>query len=133
MKFITSLIILLCIFVQRPAAQDKIIADSTFEFLQVTTVESVVAGGLGRSRMVVTYPDGTQKESELNNLFSLGGINFKNIKENETTIISTLAALKQKGWKLLHVTPLTLSPADNGGNGIFMTRYLLTRIGGQAP
>jgi len=33
--------------------------------------------------MIITNPDGSQKEAELENLFSKTGINFKNIKENE--------------------------------------------------
>jgi hypothetical protein len=103
-------------------AQDK----STTGFMQITTIESVVNGGLGRSRMIITEEDGTQKEKDLNNLFSVAGINFKNIKENEASLVGTLKSYTDKGWKLLSATPLTLSP-NEGGNGIFMTRYLLTK------
>jgi hypothetical protein len=95
-------------------------------FMQITTIESVVNGGLGRSKMIITKEDGTQEEKDLNNLFSIAGINFKNIKENETTLIGTLKSYTDKGWKLVSTTPLTLSP-NEGGNGIFMTRYLLTK------
>jgi len=95
-------------------------------YMQVTTVESVIGGGLGRSKLIVTNPDGSQKESEMNNLFSLVGINFKNIKENEVQIIKILKTYTDEGWKLEQVIPLTLSPSDNG-QGIFMTRYLLSR------
>lgn len=59
------------------------------QFMQVNTVESVVAGGLGRSKMIVTNPDGSQKEADLENLFSITSINFKNIKENEDKIMKT--------------------------------------------
>jgi hypothetical protein len=95
-------------------------------YMQVTTVESVIGGGLGRSKLIVTNPDGSQKEYEMNNLFSLVGINFKNIKENEVQIIKILKTYTDEGWKLDQVIPLTLSPSDNG-QGIFMTRYLLSR------
>lgn len=95
--------------------------------MQVTTVESVVAGGLGRSKMIVTHADGSQKESELNNLFSMTGINFKNIKENEETLIKTLKSFTDEGWKIDQVTSLTLSQNDSGAGGIFMTRYLLSK------
>lgn len=95
--------------------------------MQITTVESVVAGGLGRSKMLITLPDGTQKETNLENLFSMAGINFKNIKENEVTILHALKQYTDAGWKLEHSTSLTLSPGEAGGNGIFMTRYLLSK------
>ncbi len=101
--------------------------EATKQFMQVTTVESVVAGGLGRSKMIITNPDGSQKESDLNNLFSMAGINFKNIKENEDKILKTIKEFTDNGWKLDHVTSLTLSPNDSGSGGIFMTRYLLSK------
>ena len=97
------------------------------QFMQVNTVESVVAGGLGRSKMIITNPDGSQKEAELENLFSMTGINFKNIKENEDKIVRTLKTYTDDGWKLDHVTSLTLSQNDSGAGGIFMTRYLLSK------
>ncbi|MEI9945947.1 MAG: hypothetical protein WDN26_17215 [Chitinophagaceae bacterium] len=96
------------------------------QFMQITTVESVVGGGLGRSKMLITNPDGSQKESDLENLFSLAGINFKNIKENEDKIVKILKTYTDDGWKMEHVTSFTLSPSDNG-QGIFMTRYLLSK------
>jgi hypothetical protein len=77
--------------------------------------------------MIITHPDGSQKETDLENLFSLTGINFKNIKENEDKIIKTLKSYTDDGWKLDHVIPLTLSQNDNGAGGIFMTRYLLSK------
>lgn len=100
--------------------------DTSKQFMQITTVESVIGGGLGRSKLFITNPDGSQEEKELNNLFSLGGINFKNIKENENTIVKILKQYADVGWKIDHVIPLTLSPPDNGA-GIFMTRYLLSK------
>lgn len=97
------------------------------QYMQVTTVESVVAGGLGRSRMIITDPDGSSKEMNLENLFSLTGINFKNIKENEEKILKTLREYTDRGWKLEQATSLTLSQNDSGAGGIFMTRYLLSK------
>lgn len=97
------------------------------QFMQINTVESVVAGGMGRSRMIVTNPDGSQKETEMENLFSMAGINFKNIKENEDKLVKTLKSYTDDGWKLEHVTSLTLSQNDSGAGGIFMTRYLLSK------
>lgn len=100
--------------------------DTSRQFMQITTVESVIGGGLGRSRLLITKPDGSQEEKELNNLFSMGGINFKNIKENENTIVKILKQYADEGWKIDHIIPLTLSPPDNAA-GIFMTRYLLSK------
>lgn len=100
------------------------------QFMQVTSIESVVAGGLGRSRLIITNADGTQTEADLNNLFSMAGINFGNIKENEDKVLRLLKKYSDEGWKIEQVIPLSLSPAQNGA-GIFMTRYLLTREEGK--
>ena len=99
---------------------------ATSKFMQITTIESVVGGGFGRSKMVVTKEDGSQEEKDLENLFSMTGINFKNIKINETTILQTIKTYTDTGWKLSATIPMTLSPGNNGA-GIFMTRYLLVR------
>lgn len=96
------------------------------KFMQITTVESVVGGGFGRSKMIITKEDGTQEERDLENLFSMTGINFKNIKSNETGILQTLKSYTDAGWKLHSTIPMTLSPGTNGA-GIFMTRYLLVK------
>ena len=97
------------------------------KFMQITTIESVVAGGFGRSKMIITKEDGSQEERDMENLFSLTGINMKNIKSNESSIIQTLKTYTDDGWKLQSTIPLTLSPSQNGPNGIFMTRYLFVK------
>jgi len=125
MKTLIFICILTTSFTLNTIAQEQG-KDSLKQFMQITTVESVIGGGLGRSRLFVTNPDGSQEEKELNNLFSLGGINFKNIKENENTIVKILKQYADQGWKIDHAIPLTLSPPDNGA-GIFMTRYLLSK------
>lgn len=96
------------------------------QFMQILTVESVIGGGMGRSKMVITNPDGSQKESDMENLFSIAGINFKNIRENEDKLLKTIKSYTDEGWKIEYVTPFTLSPGNNG-QGIFMTRYLLSK------
>jgi hypothetical protein len=101
-------------------------AQNQTQYVQITTVESVVGGGAGRSKMIITKEDGSQEEKDMENLFSIAGINFKNIRQNETTILQTLKTYTDSGWKLFSTTPLTLSPSNNG-NGIFMTRYLLVK------
>ncbi len=107
--------------------QSKVMAQKhATKFTQITTIESVVNGGAGRSRMIISKDDGTTEEKDLNNLFSIAGINFKNIKENEVNILQTLKSYTDNGWKMFSNTPLTLSPGNNG-TGIFMTRYLLCK------
>lgn len=96
------------------------------KFMQITTIESVVGGGMGRSKIIITKEDGSQEEKKLDNLFSMAGINFKNIENNERDILETLKSYTGQGWKLVSTVPLTLSPGQ-GGSGIFMTRYLFTR------
>ena len=124
-KILLLLVVILTILNSLSAQETK--TEPSKQFMQVTTVESVVAGGLGRSKMIITNPDGSQKESDLNNLFSMMGINFKNIKENEDNLIKTLKTYTDDGWKLEQVTSLTLSQNDSGAGGIFMTRYLLSK------
>jgi hypothetical protein len=96
------------------------------KFIQITTIESVVNAGLGRSKMIISKDDGSTEEKDMNNLFSIAGINFRNIKENELSILQTLKSYTDNGWKIFSNTPLTLSPGNNG-TGIFMTRYLLIK------
>src|SRR5579863_7956402 len=93
-------------------AQEK--TEGSRQLMQITTIESVIGGGGGRSRMIITNPDSTQEDRELENLFSLTGINFKNIKSNEVKITQTLKSYTDKGWKLEQVVPLSVSP--NGGS-----------------
>ncbi|PZR28524.1 MAG: hypothetical protein DI535_06495 [Citrobacter freundii] len=124
-RTITTLLIALCISFGLTAQETKPVTSK--QFMQINTVESVLAGGLGRSRMIITNPDGTQTDTDMDNLFSMTGINFKNIKDNENKIVKVLKTYTDNGWKLDHVTSLTLSQNDTGGGGIFMTRYLLSR------
>ena len=107
-------------------AQDAAAKTTTQKFMQVTTIESVVGAGMGRSKMVITKEDGTQEERDMENLFSMTGLNLKNIKSNESDILKTLKTYTDQGWKIEQVTPLTVSPTNNG-TGIFMTRYLLSK------
>jgi hypothetical protein len=119
-----KILLALVIFVTLASAASA--QQQTEKFMQITTIESVVGGGLGRSKMIVTKEDGSQEEKELENLFSMTGINFKNIKSNETTILQTIKSYTDAGWKLHATIPMTLSPGQNG-SGIFMTRYLLVK------
>ena len=124
-KIIILIVIALAISSSLPAQEAK--PETAKQFMQINTVESVVSGGLGRSKMIITNPDGSQKDADLENLFSIAGINFKNIKENEEKIVRILKTYTDDGWKLDHVTSFTLSQNDSGAGGIFMTRYLFSK------
>ncbi len=121
------------------------------QFKIVTTVESIVPGGLGRSRIIengqeVNYTDFTTartkdgkektsknrgdvkidelKESTLVNFYSMVGINFQNIASNDSMMTSMLNAHSKEGWELTHIASGVESDAGKGdGNGIFITRY----------
>ena len=125
MRKISLLFLLLIAVCFNLAAQEAKPAPSK-QFMQITTVESVIGGGMGRSKLIVTNADGTQTDTELNNLFSMAGINFGNIKENEDKVLRTIKQYTTEGWKVEQVIPLSLSPSNNS-MGIFMTRYLLSK------
>lgn len=100
-----------------------------YQFMQLTTIESVVAGGLGRSRVIFTPEFKGTKEAPMENLFSLTGINMQNVRANEETILRLLAEVQAEGWDLVQATPLTQTLQSGGstGQGIFMTRYLFRK------
>ncbi|MBC7919896.1 MAG: hypothetical protein H7Z75_02300 [Ferruginibacter sp.] len=91
-----------------------------YQYMQLTTIESLIPGGSGRSRMLVTNADGNAQELPLENVFSLGGINFGNIKGNDKAIVIKVNQLTQEGWELSE----TIAAANDG---LFITRYLLRR------
>ena len=97
------------------------------EWKQVTVIESVVAAGLGRSRMISTDSDGKIVEEKIKNLFSATGINFGNVKENDLRITDQITTLANEGWELYDVnTGVAMYGRDNS-DGIFMTRYLFRK------
>lgn len=101
------------------------------EHCMLTTVESIVPGGLGRSRLFISYSGGKLEEEKIENLYSMVGINMNNINDNDATVIQKIDMLTNEGWVLDHVSTGVQSPAigANGskGEGIFLTRYLFTR------
>jgi len=122
-----------------------------YDFKIVTTVESIVPGGLGRSRIIEngTEVDYTQftttrtkdgkekttkdrsdvkiddlKESTLVNFYSLVGINFQNIASNDAMMTSLLKKYNAEGWELIHTTSAVESDAGNYDCvGIFFSRF----------
>jgi hypothetical protein len=99
-----------------------------YEYRQFSTVESVVSGGMGRSRMVSTDAKGSLVEKELLNFYSLVGINFGNVVNNYKLIVDKINEYTSEGWELYTVTAGVHSPAEGkGGTGIFLTRYLFRK------
>ena len=109
-------------FLARPAqAQTN---PANYSYQQVTTIESVVGGGFGRSKMLFTPAYKGAADAPLENLFSLTGINMGNIQKNEETIQRMFQTMSGDGFELVQAIPLT-SSIQNGG--IFMTRYLFRK------
>ena len=100
---------------------------SQYEWKQITVIESVVAAGIGRSRMISTDSDGKMQEEKLDNLFSAVGINFGNIKNNDLKITDRITAFSNEGWELFDVNTGVAMYGPNNSDGIYMTRYLLRR------
>ncbi len=131
------------------------ITKKEFEVKVITSVESIIPGGLGRSRLVSanekkdhsqftssqTRNDNTRnkskrkeirvkdfEETKLLNFYNLGGIRFQNIAANDALISSKLTAMISEGWDLVFVTSAVESDAGkDDGNGIFITRYIFKR------
>ena len=128
------------------------------EYKVITSVESIVSSGLGRSRLISTEvdrdydeftserssdkeEDGRNKskredirikdfeETKLLNFFNIGGIRFQNIVSNDAVISSKLNSMAEDGWDLVFVTSGVESDAGkDDGQGIFVTRYIFKRV-----
>lgn len=126
------------------------------EYKVITVVESIVPGGLGRSRIIENKSDlnveefttertdgkkSNQKdikradakvkefeESKLLNFYSLAGINFQNIASNDALIASKLNQMAEEGWELAFVLGGVESDAGKtDDNGIFITRFVFKK------
>ena len=130
--------------------------DAAKAYKVVTVVESIVPGGLGRSRIIENKTDvaiedattdrtnGTDSqqgkvkrkglkvddltETKLLNFYSLTGINFQNIASNDALIGAKMNELAKDGWKLVFVTSGVESNAGAQDNeGIFITRLVFSK------
>jgi hypothetical protein len=103
---------------------------ASFEYKQFSTIESAVPGGLGRSRIISTDKNGTLIEIDLLNLYSLVGINFGNISNNDKIIVDKINEYSNNGWELYQVTTGSQTNTSIGTSttGIFITRYLFRKL-----
>lgn len=131
-------------------------AQKTYTYKVITSVESIVSSGLGRSRLVSAndardYKDYTSSQSKgdktrnkskrsdmrvkgfdetkLLNFYNIAGIRFQNIATNDALVTSKMNTMAAEGWELAFVTSAVESDAGKGdGQGIFITRYVFKKL-----
>ncbi len=127
-----------------------------YEYRIVTSIESVVPMGLGRSRIISAQEDKDYKEytssrteedkkqnkskrgdakvdnfdeTKILNFYSATGINFQNVASNDALLSSKVNTMINEGWELTFVTSGVESDAGKGdGTGIFITRFIFKRL-----
>ncbi|MGB5555884.1 MAG: hypothetical protein WBM83_14605 [Flavobacteriaceae bacterium] len=125
------------------------------QFKVITSVESIVPSGIGRSRLIDAKEekdfneytteqiedDNTRnkskrdeirvknfEETKLLNFYNIAGIRFQNIAANDAIISSKLTMMAQEGWQLMFVTSgVEADAGQNDGQGIFITRYVFKK------
>ncbi|MDC6349990.1 hypothetical protein PP178_00365 [Zeaxanthinibacter sp. PT1] len=125
------------------------------QYKVITSVESIVPNGLGRSRIinaqeekdykeftsVQTEEDNSRnksdrdeirvrnfEETKLLNFFNIGGIRFQNIAANDAMLSSMINSMVADGWELAFVSSAVESDAGkDDGQGIFITRYIFKK------
>lgn len=152
---IKSVLIVLCCISLTTTVFSQDDARPEYEIKVITSVESIVPGGLGRSRLISSntdrnYDEYTSTRTEENNtrnksnrkeirvkdfdetkmlnFYSVTGIRFQNIAANDALMSSKLTDMLAQGWELMFVTSGVESEAGEGdNNGIFITRYIFKR------
>ena len=128
----------------------------TFEYKIISSIESIIPMGLGRSRLIensqvmdytaLTTERGAGndtkmgskkrsdakidnlKETKMLNFFSGVGINFRNIASNDALVTSMLNAKSNEGWELINISSGVESNAGkDDGQGVFITRFFFRR------
>lgn len=126
------------------------------EYKVITSVESIVPMGAGRSRIIehqdsmnvddftterVDGKDSKQggvkrgdakidnlSETKLLNFYSGVGINFQNIASNDALISAKINKMVKEGWELVFVVSGVESKGSKDDNaGIFITRYIFKK------
>ena len=132
------------------------LVSSAQEYKVITTIESIVPMGIGRSRIIENTSDvdsekfttersdgkdskqskvkrkdakvDNLKETKLLNFYSGVGINFQNIASNDAMIESKLNELSKDGWTLFQVVSgVESNSGKDDGQGIFITRYIFRK------
>lgn len=126
---------------------ENIYSQTIYEYKIVTSVESIVPMGLGRSRIIESnneflyselkdeknvkrkeLKDSDYSETRLLNFYSGVGINFQNIASNDAVISGMINEIAEEGWELFNVISGVESDAGKeDGNGIFIVRYIFKR------
>ena len=155
MKNILFTLLTIFLFGYGLSAQEIKTTNKKVEIKVITSVESIVPSGLGRSRLISSNEkrdhnsftssqsddDNSRnnskrkdlriknfEETKLLNFYNIGGIRFQNIVANDAVISSKLTEMLSQGWDLIFVTSAVESDAgNNDGNGIFITRYIFKR------
>ncbi len=132
------------------------VSAQTYEYKIVTSIESVVPMGLGRSRIISAEEDKNYEEytstrseednkqnkskrdkakienfdeTKILNFYSATGINFQNVASNDAILSSKVNSMVEEGWELAFVTSGVESDSGKGdGTGIFITRFLFRRL-----
>ena len=99
----------------------------SYEYMAFTTIESIVPGGMGRSRLLMDGGKGNLDEQKIKNLYSMVGIKMENIFQNDQDVVAKLNDLSNEGWELAFANTGVQSPTDGGTSGIYCTRYILRR------
>ena len=123
--FAVAVVIALYSFSPSSAPADGVV----YEYKQFSTIESVVPGGLGRSRILTTDDGGQTIEKELKNFYSMVGINFGNITNNDRAIVDRINEYSAQGWELFTVSTGSQEQVSSGSSsgGLFISRYLFRR------
>ena len=133
MKKIYVLVVVLCCIYTSEA--------QSYEYQVITSVESIIPSGTGRSRLISTdenrnYKDFTSvrtdgktvkdkrnksdrgdirvknfEETKLLNFYNIAGIRFQNIAANDAVIASKINTMTEEGWELAFVTSAVESDA----------------------
>lgn len=135
---------------------DNIQQNSTsYEFTSFTVVESIIPGGLGRSRIINSleqrdYKEFTKtksstdrsrnkskrgdirvfnyEETKLLNFYNLVGIRFQNIAANDAIVNNKVNTMLNEGWEIVNIVSGVESDAgEQDGNGIYLTRFYFKR------